>query len=319
MNRRRFLLLSGAAALPLSATAQPRKIPRVGLLMLGTPDPSRFVREFREALRELNYDEGRSITLEIRNASGAHARLASYASELAALKVDVIVGFQTPAVAAAKAATTTIPIVMCPAADPIGTGFVKSFARPGGNITGMTTLTADLAGKNLELIREAVPAARRVGVLGNALDPFHKPFLAHVASAAPMLNFELKVVLVQGADDFERAFTEIAGSGVEAVLVQPSLPRELAAEAALKSRLPLLAPQVEFALSGALMGYGADAGEVNRKAAGFVDKIIKGRTPADLPVELSTKFLLVVNLKTAKALGLALPPSLLMRADQIIE
>jgi len=183
----------------------------------------------------------------------------------------------------------------------------------------MTTPTADLAGKNFELIREAVPAARRVGVLGNALDPFHKPFLAYVASAARTLNFEIKVILVQGADDFERAFTEIAGSGVEAVLVQPSLPRELAAEAALKNRLPMLAPSVEFALGGALMAYAADGGEVNRKAAGFVDKIIKGRSPADLPVELSTKFLLVVNLKTANALGLTLPPTLLMRADQVIE
>lgn len=319
MNRRRFLLLSGAAAFPLSAAAQPGKIPRVGMLMLGTPDPSRFVREFREGLRELNYDEGRNITLEIRNANGSPALLASYASELVALKVDVIVSFQTPAVAAAKAATTTIPIVMCPAADPIGRGFVESFARPGGNITGMTTPTADLAGKNFELIREAVPTAHRVAVLGNALDPFHKPFLAYVASAARTLNFEIKVALVQGANDFERAFTEIAGSGVEAVLVQPSLPRELAAQAALKNRLPLLAPSVEFALAGALMAYAADNGEVNRKAAGFVDKIMKGRSPADLPVELSTKFLLVVNLKTANALGLTLPPTLLMRADQVIE
>lgn len=197
MNRRKFLLLSDAAAFPLSAAAQPANIPRVGLLMLGAPIRVVFVREFREGLREVIYDEGRNITLEMRNPNGSPALLASYASELVARKDDVIVGLHTPSVAAAKTATTTIPIVMCPR-PMIGTGFVESFARPGGNITGMTTPTADLAGKNFELIREAVQAAPRVGVLGNALDPFHKPFLAYVASAARMLNFEIKVVLVQG-------------------------------------------------------------------------------------------------------------------------
>ena len=190
MRRREFLmLLSGAAAFPLVVRARPGKLARVGVLMLGNPDPSLFLREFSEGLRELAYVEGQNITLELRDAKGSTVPLKSLARELVALRVDAIVGFQTPAVVAAKEATTEIPIVMCPAADPIGTGLVASFARPGGNITGMTTATAELAGKNLDLIREGLPAVRRVGVVGNALDPFHKPFLEYVASAARALGF----------------------------------------------------------------------------------------------------------------------------------
>ncbi len=178
MRRREFvMLMSGAAAFPLAAAAQPAQMARVGVLMLGNPDPGLFLREFREGLRELGYVEGRNVTLELRNANGSAAMLTSLARELVTLKVDAIVGFQTPAVVAAKEATTEIPIVMCPAADPIGTGLVVSFARPGGNITGMTTATAEVAGKNLDLIREVLPAVRRVGVIGNTLDPFHRPFL----------------------------------------------------------------------------------------------------------------------------------------------
>jgi putative ABC transport system substrate-binding protein len=318
MTRREFvMLLSGSAALPLAAAAQPGKMARVGVLMLSNPDPAFFLREFREGLREVGYVEGRNITLELR--MGSAGMLTSLARDLAALKVDVIVGYQTPSVVAAKEATTDIPIVMCPAADPIGTGLVASFARPGGNITGMTTATAELAGKNLELVRETLPAVRRVGVIGNALDPFHKPFLEHVTSAARALDFEIRIKLAQGADDFAVAFAEIVKSDVQALMVQPSLPREQAADMALRNRLPLFVPSAEFARVGALMAYSADIGAVYRHAATFVDKIIKGRKPADLPVELATKFLLVINLKTANALGLTLSPALLIRADQVIE
>jgi putative ABC transport system substrate-binding protein len=320
MRRREFLmLLSGAAAFPLTARAQPGKTARVGVLMLGNPDPGLFLRELGEGLRESGYVEGQNITLELRNAKGSTTALKTLARELVALKVDVIVGFQTPAVVAAKEATTEIPIVMCPAADPIGTGLVASFARPGGNITGMTTATAELAGKNLDLIREALPAVRRVGVIGNALDPFNKPFLEYVAGAARALRFETKIVLSRGADGLVAAFAEIVKGGVEAVMVQPSLPRELAAETALKNHLPLFVPSAEFAQAGALMAYSADIGAVYRQSATFVDKIIKGRKPADLPVELATKFVLIINLKTATALGLTMSPTLLNRADQVIE
>jgi putative tryptophan/tyrosine transport system substrate-binding protein len=320
MRRREFmLLLSGAAGYPLAAVAQPGKLPRVGLLMLGNPDPGVYLKSLGEGLRDLGYVEGRNIALEVRNAKGSAAVLSSLARELVALNVDVIVAFQTPSVVAAKAATTTIPIVMCPAADPTGSGFVESLARPGGNITGVSTQTAQLAGKNLELIREWLPSVRRVGVVGNALDPFHKPFLEHVGVAARALNLETNIVLAQGPDGFPNAFAQIVKGGAEAVLVQPSLPRELAAKMALESRLPLFAPSAEFAFAGALMTYSADTAALYRHAATFVDKIIKGRKPADLPVELATKFLLVVNLKTAAALGMTLPPTLLTRADEVIE
>jgi putative ABC transport system substrate-binding protein len=321
MRRREFIMVLGCATAgwSLAVRAQPDKMARIGLLMLGNPDPSFFLQKLGEGLRDLGYFEGRNITLELRNARGSTALLISLARELVALNVDVIVGFQTPAVAAAKAATTTVPIVMCPAADPVGNGFVESLARPGGNITGVSAQTAELAGKTLELIREWFPAVRRVGVVGNAFDPFHKPFLEYVGSAVRSLNFESSIVLAQGPDGFPTAFAEIVKNGVEAVLVQPSMPRELAAELALKNRLPLFAPSAEFAFAGALMAYGADTGAVYREAASIVDKIIKGRKPADLPVELATKFLLVVNLKTANALGITLPPRLLNRADEVIE
>jgi len=320
MKRREFLgFLSGAAAFPLAASAQPGRMPRVGLLMLGNPDPGLFLREITAGLRELGYEDGRNVALELRNANGSAAQLNAHARELAALPVDVIVAFQTPVVAVAKNATTQIPIVMCPAQNPIALGFVQSFARPGGNITGMTTATDEIAAKNLELIREVLPAVRRVGVIGNAADPFHKPFLASIEAGARTLNFELKIALSQGADPFPARFVDVVGSGVQAMMIQPSLPRERGAELALRYRLPLFVANTEGAQAGALMAYGADNVAVYRQSATFVDKILKGRKPADLPVELATKFLLVVNLKTANALGLTLSPTLLNRADQVIE
>jgi putative ABC transport system substrate-binding protein len=319
MRRREFIALitAGAAAMPAIAVAQ-NKMQRVGILMLGNLDPALFLLEFGDSLRELGYSEGKNVALELRNANGSSARLASLARELVSLNVDVIVGFQTPAVVAAKAATAEIPIIMCPAQEPVEMGFVASFARPGGNITGMTTATADTAAKNLEFIREALPAVRLLGAIGNPGDPFHKPFLKSVEAAAPKLGFQLKTMLAP-ADALASAFAELVKDHVEAVLVQPSLPRELASAAALKHRLPLIAPNAEFAAAGALMAYSADPAPVYREAATFVDKILKGRKPADLPVQLATKFLLVINLKTANALGLTLPPTLLIRADRVIE
>lgn len=302
----------------LSANAQQNRMPSVGILMLGNPDPAFFLQEFGDALRELGYVEGKNVALELRNADRSQSRLSSLAGELVALNVDVIVGFQTPAVVAAKAATAEIPIVMCPAQEPVEMGFVASFAHPGRNITGMTTATAEIAGKNLDLIRESLPAVRRLGAIGNAIDPFNKPFLASLEAAAPKLGFQLKTIL-SGAEALDAAFAELAKGGIETVLVQPSLPRELASATALKYRLPLVVPSAEFAAAGALMAYSADPASVYREAATFVDKILKGRRPADLPVQLATKFLLVINLKTARALGLTLPSALLVRADSVIE
>jgi putative ABC transport system substrate-binding protein len=320
MKRRDLLVLGAAAAIwPRAVGAQAISAPRIGVLMLGNPDPGVFLRELREALRALGYVEGRNLALELRNANGSLESLNVLARELVALKVDAIVGFQTPSVVAAKAATTEIPIVMCPAADPIGTGLVASFARPGGNITGVTTATLETAGKNLELIREALPAVRRVGLLGNAIDPFHKPFVDYVTKAAQSLDFEIKTALAGAADGLEAAFSQVVAAGAQAAIVQPSLPRELTVATALKNRLPIFAPNTEFALAGALVVYSADTEAVYRQAATFVDKIIKGRKPADLPVELPTRFVLIVNLKTANALDIKLPQSLVLRADQVIE
>jgi putative ABC transport system substrate-binding protein len=321
MRRREFItLVSGAmVAWPLTAVAQQGKLPRIGVLMLGNPDPAFFLSTFREELRKLGYIEGQNVTVELRSASGLSERLPSLARELVDLNVDVIVGYQTPCVAAAKQATTKIPIVMSPSADPIGSGFVASFARPGGNITGMASATVEMAGKNLELIREVLPAVRRVGALGNATDPFHKAFFEGILSAARALDFEIKPILVQGNDEFARAFGEMVTSGMGALIVQPSLPHRFAAETALKNRLPLFAPSEELTRVGGLMSYSPHIASVYRGAAAFVDKIIKGSKPADLPVQFPTKFQLIINLKTAKALGLTLPPTLLTRADEVIE
>jgi putative tryptophan/tyrosine transport system substrate-binding protein len=321
MRRRDFItLLSGAAVTwPLAAAAQLSKIPRIGVLMLGNPDPAHFLSTFRGELRKLGYVEGQNIILELRSASGLSENLPSLARELVDLNVDVIVGYQTPCVTAAKQATAKIPIVMSPGADPIGSGFVASFARPGGNITGMAAATVEMTGKNLELIREVLPAVRRVAALGNASDPFHKAFFESIMSAASALDFEIKPILVRGSDELERAFGEMMTSGVGALIVQPSLPRELPAKAALKNRLPLFAASDEFTRAGGLMSYSPQIESFYRGAAAFVDKIIKGGKPADLPVEFPIKFQLLINLKTARALGLTMPPTLLTRADEVIE
>lgn len=238
-----LVFLSGAAiTVPVRTAAQSVRVPRVGVLMLGNPDLASFLREVRNGLRELGYVEGETIVLELRDAKGSTEALKSLAHELVASNVDAIVGFQTPSVIAAKEATAIIPIVMCPAADPIRSGLVASLARPGGNITGMSTATTEVAGKCLEFVREALPVVRGVGIIGNALDPFHKPFLEYVNSAGRSLGFEVSVVLAQGADGLVSAFADLKKEHVGAVMVQPSLPRALAAETALGHRLPLFAP-----------------------------------------------------------------------------
>jgi putative ABC transport system substrate-binding protein len=320
MRRRHVLMLSGLGmAWPLLAMAQSARMPRLGILVLGNPDPVPMLREVREGLRALGYVEGQTIIFDLRNAHGDPALMQRYAYDLAAHKVDAIVAYQTPAVAAAKQATTEIPIVMAPSGDPVGTGLIASFARPGGNITGMASATAELGGKNLELLREVLPSIGRVGVLANALDPFHKPFLSHIFESAKSLGIEIKTIEVRQTNALADAFAELTKLKVEAVITQPSLPQKRIAELALQNRLPCLAPTSSFPSEGGLMSYSADFNSLFREAASFIDKVLKGRKPADLPVQLPTKFQLVVNLKTAKALGLTLPPSLLTRADTIIE
>jgi putative ABC transport system substrate-binding protein len=321
MHRRKFMRLigGGVAAIPLTAAAQQAKMPHIGILALGTPDPAAFLGPFREGLRDLGYVEGQSVVFEFRSAKGSMALLPQLAAELVALKVDIIVGFQTPAVTAAKNATTEIPIVMGSAGDPVATGLVKSLARPGGNITGMMGAGADLGAKMLELVREVLPSIRRIAVLANAPDPFHKPFVQHIETAGRTLNLAIHSIPVPGPDGLEKAFAEFVAGRAEAVVVQPSLPQPRVAALALRHRLPAFAPNVNFPGAGGLLSYSADQPALYRQSTTFVDQILKGRKPADLPVQLPTKFLLVVNLKTAAALSLTVPPTLLVRADQVIE
>ena len=306
------------ATWPMAARAQPNHPALIGVLALGNPDPTPLMSGLRDGLRGLGYVEGRDVRLDLRSAGGSEAELARLAAELVALKPDVIVGYQTPAATAAKRATAVIPVVI-EAGDPVGTGLIASLPRPGGNVTGIDSATAELGAKNLELIREVLPAARRVAVLANAPDPFSKPFIRHIEDAAEEEKIGLKILMVQSPDELDGDFAEVEHWRADAVIVQPSLPHGRAARLAIKHHVPAVAPSVAFAKAGGLLSYSADLQALYRRCATFVDKILKGRKPADLPVEQPTEFRLVVNLKTAKALGLAVSPTLLARADQVIE
>jgi putative ABC transport system substrate-binding protein len=231
----------------------------------------------------------------------------------------VIVASQTPAIMAAKNATRDIPIVMAPAGDPLALGFIASLARPGGNITGLSAANDELAAKSLELIREIIPAARRVGVLGNASDPFVKSFTEHIQQAAPTVRLEVQPIMIRGDDELEGAFAAMARERSDAVVVQSSLPVKLTVELALKYRLPSLSAQTCDAHAGRLATYSASFAERSRQIAGYVDNILKGAKPSDLPVQQPTKFELVINLKTAKTIGMVISTSLLARADEVIE
>lgn len=320
MKRREFLAGLGAVAVwPAAGTAQQGRTHRIGILVLGNPDPAPFLNLLKGGLRDLGYVEGQNVQFELRSAGGQMANLAPRAAELVGLKVDVLVAFQTPAVAAAKQATRDIPIVMGVAADPVGTGLVASLARPGGNVTGLSGATAELGAKHLELIRDVLPSARRVAVLANAPDPFSVRFVEHIRAAAKALDMELKTIMVGSSDELEAQIAGIKAWQGQAIVVQPSLPLGRVAELAVKHSLPAFSPQIAFTAVGGLMSYSSDAEVLFKQSASFVDKILKGRKPEDLPVELPTKFLLAINLKTAKAIGLTVPEIMLTRADRVIE
>ena len=319
MRRREFITLLGgtAAAWPLVARAQQPKVPRIGVLLVGNREP--FWSVFREGLRDLGYIEGQNILIEFRSGEGKLQILPDLAAEMVALKVDIIVASETPAVQAAKQATKEIPIVMSPSGDPVGTGLIVSLARPGGNVTGLSAAAAELAGKSLELIREILPAARRVAALADPKNPFTKPFLEQIQLAARTLGVEIQSHMVRCAEEFDAAFSEMARQQADAVIVQPTLPRKGAIDLALKHRLLAVSGNRAFADAGGLMSYAASIADRYRNSAVYVDKILKGSKPSELPVQQPTRFELVINLKTAKALGLTVPPSLLARADEVIE
>jgi putative tryptophan/tyrosine transport system substrate-binding protein len=320
MKRREFILVLGgaaAASLPLAVRAQQPRLVTIGVLNLENPEPFRTL--LREALRELGYAEGENLRLEFRLAEGNRDRLAGLAAELVGLKVAVLVAYPTPAAAAAKQATREIPIVMLAAGDPLGTGLVASLARPGGNVTGTSSTTAESGSKTLEIVREIIPSVRRVAVLANATDPFTKSFVEQLQLGGKAMRLEIEIVMIKATDELDSALAALKKNATDAVVVQPSLPRGRVAQLALKYRLPAIAPTGAFAALGGLAGYSGSQKEMARRTAAIVDRLLKGSKPADLPVEQPTIFELVINLKTAKALGLDIPPTLLARADKVIE
>jgi putative ABC transport system substrate-binding protein len=328
-TRREFIgtLAGGLVAAPLAAEAQQAaKIARIGYLALNLAASPHLTEAFRQGLLDLGYVEGRNLVIEIRDAEGKPERFPALAAELVALKVDVIVAGATPATLAAKQATKTIPIVFASVADPVASGLVTSLARPGGNITGLTNQTAELIGKRLELLKQAVPGVSRVAVLwhpGNLGDRTEKDMLKAADVAARALGGRLQFVEARGPADFERAFSDMTRARAGALTVLPSgmfsSERRRLVDLAAKNRLPAVFPFREFADAGGLMSYGPNQADLLRRAATYVDKILKGAKPGDLPVEQPTKFELVINLKTSKTLGLTIPQSLLGRADQVIE
>jgi putative ABC transport system substrate-binding protein len=316
-----------AAVLTLLVTAlpvlpqQPGKTARIGFLFFVT-SPS-LDEAFRQGLHELGYVEGQNIAIEYRSAEGKSERLPGLAAELVRLKVDVIVAASPPATEAAKGATSTIPIVFAVSGDPVAAGLVASLARPGGNITGLATISGDVLGKQLELLKGVTPKVSRVAVLQNPSNPGHALMLPQAEGAARALGVQLQVLKARTPSEIEAAFAAMSSQRAGGVLVlRDALFRaqraQIAALAA-KRRLPAVYGLREEAEAGGLMAYGASVPHMFRRAATYVDKILKGAKPADLPVEQPTKFELVINLKTAKALGLTIPPSLLGQADQVIQ
>jgi putative tryptophan/tyrosine transport system substrate-binding protein len=325
IKRREFIaLIGGAAAWPLAVRAQQPigKVRRLGILQPGAP-PEPLVEAMRERLRELGYREGHDIVLEFRWAEGKFERLSQLAAELASLKVDVITTLSTPVAIAARKATTTIPIVFTGVGDPVGAGVVPSLARPGGNATGISLLATELAPKRLEILREIVPDMSPVAMLWNDTNPGMVLRAREAQDAAAKLHVTIQSVGVHDLVDFDSAFATIENGRTNAllVLVDPFTlqHRKRIVDFAAQRRLPAIYEAREFVQSGGLICYGPSLLAMQRRAAEYVDKIFKGAKPADLPVEQPTKFELVINLKTAKALGLDIPPTLLARADEVIE
>ena len=329
MDRRAFLgtLAGGLLVAPLAAEAQPAgKMPRVGYLSPGSSsDPGRQRRfeAFRQGLRELGYVEGQDIVIESRWAEGKYERYPALAADLVRLKVDVIVAVGGRASQDAQQATRTIPIVMSVTIDPLGTGLVASLARPGGNVTGLSLMASEVVGKQLELLKEVVPKVSRVALLWNPANPGSAPQLREAEASARVLGVRLQTLEARVPQEIDRAFAAMTRERAGALVVLTDSiftnQRRQIAELAAERRLPAVYGNSEHAEAGGLVAYSANFLDLERRAATFVDKILKGAKPADLPVEQSTKFELIINLKTAKALGLTIPPSLLSRADEVIQ
>jgi len=326
IGRRAFVtgLALGLLARPLTAHAQPaEKMYRVGILSSSPSAGSRFAELLEQNLRDLGYVEGRNLALEWRSVDGTPEGFDDLAVELVRRKVDVIVASVPAAVFAAKRATTMIPIVMVNTPDPVQLGVVASLGRPGGNITGVTSLSVDLSVKQLQLLREAVPRAPRIAVLSNPTNPWHPLAVKGVEAGARSLRVQLQILHVRGPEEFDHAFAAMGreGSGAVLVLADPMavFHRSRLADLAARHRLPAMYGPREHTEAGGLMSYWADSVDLYRRAASYVDRILKGAKPGDLPIEQPTKYELVINLKTARALGLTIPQSMLLRADRVIE
>ncbi|MGH7773431.1 MAG: ABC transporter substrate-binding protein [Candidatus Binatia bacterium] len=327
MSKRIICLALGATLLAFCFPAeaqQPTKIPRIGYLLASSLSAqSARVEAFRQGLRELGYVEGKNVVIEYRSAEGKLDRLPALAAELVRLKVDIIVTGGPIPTRAAKEATSTIPIVMTQHTDPVGSGFVASLARPGGNITGLSTLAPELSGKQLELLKETIPKLSRVAVFGTSTRAGNAQALKEIELAAGAFGVQLQYLDVLGPKDIETAFRAASKGRADAVLMMvaggiANSQRTQIAELAVKSRLPAIYDRSEFVDDGGLMSYGVNRSDLARRAATYVDKILKGTKPADLPVEQPTKFELVINLKAAKQIGLTIPPNVLVRADRVI-
>jgi putative ABC transport system substrate-binding protein len=321
MKRRAFLgVLGGTVAWPLVGRAQQPKMSRIGVLVIGNADVPLFGSELREGLRELGRIEGQHYLIEFRSAEGQLDRLPELASELVGLKVDVIIALFTPCALAAKQATREIPIVIL-TGDPLGTGLVASLSRPGGNITGLSQMGAETHGKCVELFRDMLPSKRQVALIANGADPtFAKSFLQQANVAGSSAGSEIgPIVTVRGPDELEAAFATVIKENAGAVVFQASLPTKRMVDLSLAHRMPSATIIRAFVEIGGLMSYGSDGPAMFKRTATFVHKILRGENPASIPIEQAIKFELAINLKTAKAIGVVVPPALLGRADQVIE
>jgi putative tryptophan/tyrosine transport system substrate-binding protein len=319
------ILFAGAllAVAVIVEAQQPKKVPRIGLLStVSSSSIASRIEAFRQGLRELGYIEGKSVVIEYRWAEGKLDRLPALVAELVRLKVDVIVSAGPLPTRAAKEATVTIPIVMTTDTDPVGNGFVASLARPGGNITGLSSLAPEISGKQLELLKEVVPKLSHVALLGNSTEPGNAQLLKETELAAGALAVQLQYLDVRNPKDIETAFRAASKGRADAVLVLTSQVftshRKQLVELAVKNRLPVTYFRREFVEDGGLMSYAVNQLDLDRRAASYVDKILKGAKPSDLPVEQPMKFEFIINLKTAKEIGLTIPPNVLARADKVI-
>jgi len=324
MQRRQFISLIGGIATglmsPLSSSAQKPSIRRIGVLVVGNADADAvtFQTELREELRKSGYVEGQNLIFDLKSAEQKLDLLPKLAAELVAQKADVIVALYTPCALAAKQATREIPIVTV-SGDPVGTGLVPSLAKPGGNITGVSLIAAEMHGKCVELFRDMLPSLRRVGALVSAADPFSKPFLEQVQLAGKTTGLDIAPTMVRGPQEIEGALANQKTENAGAVVVQGSLASKTVADLAVRYGLPAATVPRSFAEAGGVLSYGADSSTSFRQGARFVTKILQGGLPTDMPIEQPTKFELVINLKTAKALGLTVAETFLQRADVIIE